>query len=389
MRTVDHPAGAAGPLRESERIARLETLLRIVETLESDEPLERRVARALELVAGTALWDACGVVGLGDEALRLETAVEPGLRDAARAEAERAAASGKERHAPWGDGELIALPLRAEERVEGALWMASPRLRRADRALAHDIADRLARTAAAERARLRRLAQAAELRRRDALKTALLHGVSHEMRTPLTGIANAADALGVIDDPRERAEILRAVIGETQRLERVVTNLLDMSRVDGGVLTARMEWCVPEELIGSALQASQGFLGGVEVVTEIAGDAPLVRADPVLTERIMVNLLHNAVRHGAPPVRVAGRTTPAGLELSVCDAGPGVDPRVLPSVFEPFIHREGVGLGLGLPLCRRLAEAQEARLEHRPGPGGRGACFAVAFQTGRPPRIGR
>jgi two-component system sensor histidine kinase KdpD len=389
MRTIDHPAGAGPALREPGRAARLETLLRVVETLEADEPLERRVAQVLDLVAASGLCEACGVVGLGEDGLRRETGVGEGSREAARREAGAAAAAGEERRVALAEGELLALPLRAQGRTEGALWLLAPRPGAADRALAHDVADRLARTAAAERERLRQLAQAGELRRRDALKTALLHGVTHEMRTPLAGIANAADALGVIDDPVERAEILRAVIGETQRLERVVSNLLDMSRVDGGVLVARMEWSVPEELVGAALAASQGFLEGVEVVTRIDDDAPLVRADPVLTERILVNLLHNAVRHGAPPVRVAGRATPAGLELSVCDAGPGVDPRVLPSVFEPFIHREGVGLGLGLPLCRRLAEAQEARLEHRPGPDGRGACFALAFPPATPPRIGR
>jgi two-component system sensor histidine kinase KdpD len=389
MRTIDHPAGAGPGLHDAGRVARLEALLRVVETLETDAPLERRVARVLDLIAASGFCAACGVVGLGEGGLRVETPVGPALAEAAGRAAEAAAAGGQERRVTLDDAELIALPLSDQGRAEGALWLLAPRPGAADRAFVHDVADRLARTAAAERARLRQLAQAGELRRRDALKTALLHGVTHEMRTPLAGIANAADALGVIDDPRERAEILRAVIGETQRLERVVSNLLDMSRVEGGVLAARMEWSVPEELVGAGLAASQGFLEGVEVVTEIDEDAPLVRADPVLTERILVNLLHNAVRHGAPPVRVGGRSTPAGLELSVCDAGPGVDPRVLPSVFEPFIHREGVGLGLGLPLCRRLAEAQQARLEHRPGPGGRGACFALAFPPVTPPRIGR
>jgi two-component system sensor histidine kinase KdpD len=166
----------------------------------------------------------------------------------------------------------------------------------------------------------------------------------------------------------------------------VVSNLLDLSRVEGGVLAAHMEWCVAEDLVGAGLQASAAFLAGVDVRTELPDDPPLVRADPVLTERILTNLLHNAVRHGAPPVTVSVRCGSGTVELAVTDSGGGVDPGVLPSVFEPFIHREGVGLGLGLPLCRRLAEAQEARLEHRRDRGG-GASFVIVFPFRRPPPI--
>lgn len=369
----------------SGRARRLELLLGVIEVLESEDALDERMERALLLALDAGLVDSCGLVPM-TSGRALGAPVDAATLAAARRGAEHAAREGAETRARAGGRQVVGIPLRAEGRTEGALWVVSPSLAADEAALARGIADRLARAVAGERRRAEQLEQARELRRSDALKSALLRGVTHELRTPLAGIVNAADALIVIDDPRERAEILRAVIAETQRLERVVSNLLDLSRVEGGVLAARMEWCVLEELVGSGLQASAGFLDQIEVDIEIPDDPPLVRADPVLTERILVNLLHNAARHGAPPVRLVGRRSETALEIAIEDSGTGVDPLVLPSVFEPFIHREGIGLGLGLPLCRRLAEAQGAHLEHREAAGG-GACFALMFPLSPAPAV--
>lgn len=378
MRILAQPASAG--------LRRLELILGVIEELESERPFEERLERALRIVAGGLPVRACGLVRPGAACRALGRVVDAVLVGEAEELAQRAAREDRHARIALGGWELLVMPLRAEGRVEGALWALGPALPEPDATLARDLADRLARAAADERHHLEQLEQARELRRGDALKTALLRGVTHELRSPLAGIANAADALQVVEDRRERTEMLQAVVRETERLERVVSNLLDLSRVEGGVLAARMEWCVLEELVGAGLQAGAGFLDGVEVATDIPPDAPLVRADPVLTERILVNLLHNAVRHGAPPVRVQGRIAGATLELGVADAGPGVDPGVLPSVFEPFIHREGVGLGLGLPLCTRLAEAQGARLEHRPGEDG-GAAFCLVFPLSQAPQV--
>lgn len=380
----DHAAPAGS---STGRVRRLELLLGVIEALECEPALDERVQRSLRLALEAGLCEGCGLLRIGAERQVVGDPADAETAGRAERAAQDVALDGGERRAAAAGGrEILALPLLAEGRVEGALWLVAPPFPASEVALAREIAGRLARAAAGERHRLEQLAQARELRRSDALKTALLGGVTHELRTPLAGIANAADALTVIDDPRERAEMLEAVIGETQRLERVVSNLLDLSRVEGGALAARMEWCVLEELVGAGLHAAAGFLGGSEVTTDIAADAPLVRADPVLIERIMVNLLHNAVRHGGAPVQVIGRRSGDALELGVADAGPGVDPLVLPSVFEPFIHREGVGLGLGLPLCQRLAEAQGARLEHH-RPAGGGACFTLVLPLSQPPEV--
>jgi two-component system sensor histidine kinase KdpD len=366
-------------------LRRLELILDAIRVLEAERPFGERVEDALRLAVGTGVAHAAGVAGAGAPCHVSGVALDAHVARAAEDAAGRAAREGRGEARELDGLHLLALPLRAEGLIEGGLWLVGRDGREPDAALASALADRLARAAGAERRRREQLDQAQRLRRGDALKTALLRGVTHELRSPLAAIASAADALRVVEDRRERDEMLQAVISETRRMERVVSNLLDLSRVEGGVLAARMEWCVPEELVGAALQAGEGFLDGVEVVTDVP-DGPLVRADPVLTERILVNLLHNAVRHGAPPVRVNGRTSGTELVLSVEDAGPGVDPVVLPAVFEPFIHREGVGLGLGLPLCQRLAGAQGARLEHRVGALG-GAAFDLVLPLSPAPAL--
>ena len=123
---------------------------------------------------------------------------------------------------------------------------------------------------------------------------------------------------------------------ETGRLERLVANLLDLSRLEAGALVTRLDWCAPEEIVAGALEAAEPVLEGMHVAVRIEPDLPLVRADPVLCERILVNLLHNAVRHGRPPVSIAARRAGDRLELRVTDAGPGPDPAVAARLFDPF-----------------------------------------------------
>ena len=217
---------------------------------------------------------------------------------------------------------------------------------------------------AVERGRLFETALEAEgLRRSDELKTALLRGVSHEFRTPLTAIRTAAHA--VADDPSApgAGELLSAMTLETERLERLVGNLLDLSRLEAGGLTARLDWCAPAEMAAAAVEAADPLLDGRAVEIDVPDDLPLVRADAVLCERILVNLLHNAARHGAPPIRLEGRVAGNGLELAVSDAGPGVDGAIAGRAFDPFVAgpRTG-GTGIGLALGRGLARAQGAEL---------------------------
>lgn len=227
---------------------------------------------------------------------------------------------------------------------------------------------------AVERGRLIETALEAEgLRRSDELKTALLRGVSHEFRTPLTAIRTAAHA--VAEDPAApgSAALLAAMTLETERLERLVANLLDLSRLEAGGLTARLDWCAAAELAVGAAEASASLIDGREVALDVPADLPLVRADAVLCERILVNLLHNAARHGRAPIRLEGRAAGNRLELIVSDAGPGLDEAIAGRALEPFVAgpRTG-GTGIGLALSRGLARAQGGDLRLEPGdPGAR------------------
>jgi two-component system sensor histidine kinase KdpD len=241
---------------------------------------------------------------------------------------------------------------------------------------------------AVERGRLIEAALEAEgLRRSDELKTALLHGVSHEFRTPLTAIRTAAHALSAGDAgaDADAAALIAVVEEETGRLDRLVANLLDLSRLEAGALVARLDWCAPAEIVAGAIEAAAPLLRGTPVATRVPSDLPLVRADAVLCERILVNLLHNAARHGAPPIAVEGRVAGDTLEIAVSDGGPGIAPALAGRVFEPFVSGEAAGTGVGLTLSRGLAEAQGATLRAEAGAGG--ARFVLAFALAPVPQV--
>ncbi len=242
---------------------------------------------------------------------------------------------------------------------------------------------------AVERGRLIEAALEAEgLRRSDELKTALLHGVSHEFRTPLTAIRTAAHALSASDAGSDAgaAALVAVVEQETDRLDRLVANLLDLSRLEAGALVARLDWCAPAEIVAGAIEAAAPLLHGVPVTTRVPSDLPLVRADAVLCERILVNLLHNAARHGAPPIAVEGRVAGDALEIAVSDGGPGIAPALAGRVFEPFVSGEAAGTGVGLTLSRGLAEAQGATLRAAEAGAG-GARFVLAFALAPVPQV--
>ena len=260
----------------------------------------------------------------------------------------------------------IIVPLVARGSSLGLMVLATcggrPRFGPDDLLLAEEVARRSA--LQIDNARLYEASRSmsAALARSDSLKTTMLRGVSHEFRTPLTGISAAAGALehATGDD---RREMLRIVVEETGRLERLVTNLLDLSRLDGGILRPRLDECSVAELVAGARGAAGRFLSPGDVVVALESGWPLVRVDPVLTERVLVNLLQNAKRHGRPPIRVSARHRSDGVEVTVADEGAGVPPELRDSLFDQFTGaRTGGGLGLGLALSKRLAESQGAEL---------------------------
>ncbi|MDO8202094.1 ATP-binding protein [Conexibacter sp. CPCC 205762] len=236
--------------------------------------------------------------------------------------------------------------------------------------------------AAIERETLQQdLVETRALRRSDDIKTALLRAVSHDLRSPLTAIATAGEALSspsLTDE--ERAELAAAVTGEAQRLSRLVDKLLDLSRLQGGAADPRTDWVAVEELLRAAIEETPhgaGFNVGID------RDLPLVRADAVQLERAFANLLENAARYGGDqPVAVRARAVGQRLLIRIVDQGPGIPGRELERIFEPFYRapeRRGdghVGSGLGLAVVRGFVEANGGRVWAESLPG-QGTTFVV------------
>jgi K+-sensing histidine kinase KdpD len=228
-------------------------------------------------------------------------------------------------------------------------------------------------------------AEADELRRSDAAKTAVLRAVSHDLRSPLTAIRVAAGGLesGALDlDEDDRASLLETIRLETARLERLVANLLDLSRLEAGAAPAHRELWPVDELISRALEALGPEAGRVTVALD--GEAPLVNVDATQLERVLVNVLENALRFSSPadPVELVVGSTGDDVRVMIADRGPGLDPEGLERIFEPFEHGRagGEGSGLGLAIARGFAEANGCRLWADPREGS-GASFTLALPS--------
>jgi two-component system sensor histidine kinase KdpD len=242
---------------------------------------------------------------------------------------------------------------------------------------------------ASERARLERDALEAEaLRRSDTVKTAVLRAVSHDFRSPLTAIRVAVDGLSSETlelDPSDRAGLLETVRVESARLDRLVGNLLDLSRLEAGAASPAPALWSPDDLVGQALGP-----GRERIRVDVGADVPPVQVDAAQIQRVLVNLLDNALRFSPEkaPVLVRATHTRQDVILRVVDQGPGIQEGDLERIFDPFqAHRTGearVGTGLGLAIARGFAEANGGRVwaESRPG---QGASFVLALPVAEPP----
>ena len=245
-----------------------------------------------------------------------------------------------------------------------------------------------------ERERLAQEAFEAEaLRRSDALKTALLRAVSHDLRSPLMAILTSAGALdhGELSlDPDDRRELAETILGEADRLDRLVSNLLDLSRLQAGAAAPEPgDWPV-DDLV---LQALDGIEAGnrVEVVLP-EDDPPLVHVDLHQVERVVANLVENALRYSPPDetVRVQVRQTGSDVLVRIVDHGPGVATGESERIFEPFqsgsLTGPSRGAGLGLAIARGFAEANGGRVwveSHA----GQGATFVLALPLATPVEV--
>lgn len=218
------------------------------------------------------------------------------------------------------------------------------------------------------------------LRRADELKTALLRTVSHDLRSPLTAIIAGGEALAAerIEDADRRA-LAVAVSGEAVRLSRLVEKLLDLSRLESGQARPRPDWCSLEEVVGAAVEELGERGSGVAV--DLDPSLPFVRADAAQLERVIFNLVENAVRVSrGGRAAISAVASDESVRLRVVDEGPGIPAEDLEAVFEPF-YRGSVdarhdGSGLGLAIARGLVEVNQGRVWAEPAPDG-GAALVV------------
>ena len=199
-------------------------------------------------------------------------------------------------------------------------------------------------------------------------RTALLAAVSHDLRTPLAGLRSASETLQTHDhrlDDAERQELLAAMSTSIARLTTMVSDLLDMSRLE----TDSVRPIADDVPLGEVVRRALSGLEGAERVQ--VGELPTAYVDPGLLDRVLANLLANALRF-SDRVEVAGETRAARAVLRVVDHGPGVDPALRSRIFEPFQRHGdvGTGVGLGLAVARGLTEAQGGTLEAVDTPGG-------------------
>lgn len=239
----------------------------------------------------------------------------------------------------------------------------------------------------------------AVIQRTDALRAALLSSVSHDLRTPLTSIKASASALlqkEVQWDEEARHDFAASIEQEADRLNRLVANLLDMSRIEEGVLKPEKDWYSVKALIQDVVGRMAPSLEGRQVQVDLPDDLLLVELDYLMIDQVLTNLLENALRYtpAASPLEIRARLEDEQVIIRVADRGPGIPPAHLERVFDKFyrvLHEqpsEGYphGSGLGLAVCRGLIEAHHGRIWAEPREGG-GLMVFVMLPVGEAERI--
>jgi two-component system sensor histidine kinase KdpD len=245
----------------------------------------------------------------------------------------------------------------------------------------------------AERLHYVEVANAGELQiRSERLRSSILSALSHDIRTPLTVLTGLADSLSVARAalPARELETATAIRDQARRLSSLVTNLLEMAKLNAGEVKLKREWQPLEEVVGASLKLLGSHLDAHPVRIDLPPDLPLVEIDAVLVERVLCNLLENAVKFSprASPVELSARVGEDRIEVSVRDHGPGVEPAQQTRIFEMFARGEKEsatpGVGLGLAISRAIVECHGGTIGVVNEPSG-GARFTFTLPRGEPP----
>jgi two-component system, OmpR family, sensor histidine kinase KdpD len=291
--------------------------------------------------------------------------------------------------------EVLYIPLRAPTKARGVLAVKAHNRRLLRIPEQRQLLDTFAAliAIALERVHYVGVAQDALLRMEsERLRNSLLAALSHDLRTPLTVLVGLAESLAFTAPKLSAAqvEIAEAIQDEARRMSTLVGNLLDMARIESGEVTLNLQWQPLEEVVGAALEATRGMLQRHHVVVHIPRDLPLVKADAVLIERVLVNLLENASKYTPPgsTVTLSAEAIADRLNVTVADDGPGLPLGREEAVFQKFTRgeRESAtpGVGLGLAICRAIVESHHGKITAAQRSGG-GATFTFTLPLGIPP----
>jgi two-component system sensor histidine kinase KdpD len=226
------------------------------------------------------------------------------------------------------------------------------------------------------------------------LRNSLLAALSHDLRTPLTSLVGLSESLAASRPPlpAQQLDLAKSLHSEALRMSALVSNLLDMARIESGELKFNLQWQPLEEVVGSALRYSALQLKEHKVATQLALDLPLLRFDAVLIERVLCNLLENAAKYTPPGSSIVIYAVRRGdfVRVMVYDNGPGLPRGREEAIFEKFTRgeRESAkpGVGLGLAICRAIVEAHGGTIEAAQSPIG-GAAFVFTLPVGTPPEM--
>jgi two-component system, OmpR family, sensor histidine kinase KdpD len=385
-RVASHREERAGSLYEFARdlsgAVQVEQVVKI-----SDESIQRTFRASAALL----LPDAGGTLITTGEAADAGLAVEIGTAQWAF-----------DRGQPAGSGTdtlpgsaILYIPLRAPTKARGVLAVKAHNRRLLRIPEQRQLLDTFAAliAIALERVHYVGVAQDALLRMEsERLRNSLLAALSHDLRTPLTVLMGLAESLAR-STPKlssEQLESAQAIQDEAHRMSTLVSNLLDMARIESGEVTLNLQWQPFEEVVGAALDAARGMLQRHSVVVQVPRDLPLVKFDAVLIERVLVNLFENVSKYTPPGSTVTLSAQVAGDELSVsvADDGPGLPAGQEEAVFQKFTRGEREsstpGVGLGLAICRAIIESHQGKITAAARAGG-GAIFTFTLPLGLPP----
>src|ERR1700729_2615619 len=293
--------------------------------------------------------------------------------------------------------EVLYIPLRAPTQARGVLAVKAPNRRMLRIPEQRQLLDTFAAliAIALERVHYVGVAQDALLKMEsERLRNSLLAALSHDLRTPLTVLVGLAESLALTTPKLSAAQLetAEAIQDEARRMGTLVSNLLDMARIESGEVRLNLQWQPLEEVVGASLEAARAMLQRHTVVVQLPRDLPLVKFDAVLIERVLVNLLENVSKYtpSGSTVTLSAQVIGDQLSVSVADNGPGLPVGREEAVFQKFTRGEREpatpGVGLGLAICRAIIDSHHGKISAAQRPGG-GAVFTFTLPLGQPPQV--